>query len=273
MRPFATVVLTVLSAPWAHAASEQDVVSLTDALGLPELIEVMREEGVDYARSIEEQLFPGRGGAAWMETASAIYDAGEMTETVVSTMTDTLAEVEVDGLIAFFTSPRGREIVSYEVSARRALMNEDVEEAAQARLAELQLAEDPDLDLIDRFVEANDLVESNVMGAMNSNYAFYQGLTDGGAFEDAMTESDILADVWAQEDSIRAETSAWVYSYLVMAYRPLGTDDLEAYVALSETPEGRALNRALFAGFDRMYGGISRELGAAAAEFMKGQDI
>ena len=111
------------------------------------------------------------------------------------------------------------------------------------------------------------------MGAMNSNYAFYTGLLDGNALPRQLTEQQVLTDVWNQEEAIREDTTEWVYSYLMLAYRPLSDEDLEVYTALSETPEGRALNRALFAAFDEVFTGISRTLGLAAARFIAGRDI
>jgi hypothetical protein len=53
--------------------------------------------------------------------------------------------------------------------------------------------EDPAYRSSDRdFIEANDLVERNVSGALNSNFAFYRGLSDGGAFEVEIPEELML---------------------------------------------------------------------------------
>ena len=153
------------------------------------------------------------------------------------------------------------------------MLDDSVDEAARARLEELQLVEDPLLDRLHAFSDANDLVESNVIGAMNSNVAFYFGLIEGGALGFEMTEEQVLSDVWGQEESIRLETETWVYSYLALAYQPLDPDDLDAYTAFSLTPEGQALNNALFAAFDTLFTGISRNLGFAAARYMIGEDI
>lgn len=273
MRLFCLAVPVALAVQPAAAASRAETETLAAALGLPEVIEVMRVEGLDYGADMEDQMFPGKGGAAWTAAVDTIYDPAIMQATVINRMAEDLSGTDVTGLIAFFTSDRGREIISYEVSARSALIDEDVEEAARVRLSELRAAQAEELGLIERFVEVNDLVESNVMGAMNSNFAFYSGLLDGGAFEGSMSESDVVADVWAQEESIRTETDVWVHSYLAMAYQPLSEADLEAYIEISETPAGQALNRALFEGFDEMYVGISRALGVAAAGFMAGEDI
>ena len=116
-------------------------------------------------------------------------------------------------------------------------------------------------------------MENNVVGAMNSNYAFYAGLADGGAFPEDLTEEEILTDVWSQEEMIREDTSEWLYSYLSLAYRPLTEEDLAAYVAFSETEAGGALNRALFASFDEMFVAQSLALGLSAARFMAAQEL
>jgi len=59
----------------------------------------------------------------------------------------------------------------------------------------------------------------------------------------------------------------------MMAYQPLDDDAMDAYIAFSETPSGRALNAALFEGFERMYRDISFGLGLAAARSMGGSDL
>ena len=64
-------------------------------------------------------------------------------------------------------------------------------------------------------------------------------MVEGGALE--MSEGEILADVWAQEEDTRADTEEWLYGFLLLAYQPLSDDQLDDYVALSASPEGRAL--------------------------------
>ena len=70
------------------------------------------------------------------------------------------------------------------------------------------------------FIETNNLIETNVAGALNTNYAFYMGLMDGQAFGGALTEEQVLSDVWSQEAEIRSNTTEWLYAFLWMAYQP-----------------------------------------------------
>ena len=267
-----TLAALVLLAPLPARAAE-DPAALFRAVGMPEIIEVMREEGLGYGETIRTDLLGGRGGAGWAATVSDIYDAGRMTDQMLEGFESRLEGVDLDPLFAFFGSERGRRIVELEVSARRALLDEDIEAAAEAAAA--TLAEDrPDRHaLIGEFVEVNDLVESNVMGAMNANYAFFMGLMAGEAFGDDLSEQEILSDVWSQEGEIRADTEEWVYAYLTLAYDHLSDEDIAEYIAISRTAEGRALNRALFGAFDDLFVDISRRLGQGAAGFIAGEEL
>jgi hypothetical protein len=268
--PSAVAAFGVLAVP---AQADTDARALFEALGMPAIIEIMREEGLSYGDTIRSDLFPGQGGAGWDAVVSDIYDYDGMQAAMLQGLEADLAGVDLDPLLSFFASERGQRIVDYEVSARRALMDDEVEQAAEAAAAELPQTDPGRFALLEEFVAVNDLVESNVMGAMNSNYAFYLGLMEGSAFDQTLNEEEILADVWSQEDSLRSDTTDWVYSYLALAYDPLSDEDIEAYIAISRTAEGRALNRALFSAFDGLFVDISRRLGVGASRFLAGQDI
>lgn len=254
-------------------AAGQAVSDLIAALRLAETVEILHSEGLEYGDSIAEELFPGLSGRSWQATVREIYDAEAMEAALADALTEGLGEAEAAPLAEFFGSQLGKQIVELEISARRALLEPSVDEASREALAEMLDDKDPRLEQVRRYSEANGLVEENVVGALNANFAFYMGLKTGGALPGDMSDSQILADVWSQEEDIRANTEEWVLSYLTMAYRPLSDADLDAYIALSETPEGRALNRALFDGFDEIFVDISRALGEAAARHSAGEEI
>ncbi|MEM9249126.1 MAG: DUF2059 domain-containing protein [Pseudomonadota bacterium] len=257
----------------ASAAEIAQVAPLLDALGLNELLPVMRSEGLSYAQELSSDMFPGRGGPRWEDLVDRIYAVDRMVDIMTREMAADLPPETLEPLLAFFTSELGRRIVRLEVSAREALLDESVEEASEASLRAMRADDDPRLEVLSDFIEANDLVESNVVGALNSNWAFYQGLDAGGAFQGTLTEEEMLSDVWGQEAEIRADTTDWVFSYLAMAYQPLTDAEIGAYTELSRSDAGEALNTALFAAFDVLFTTISRDLGLAAATFMAGEDI
>lgn len=261
----------LLAGTFAAGAAEVD--DLAQALKLDETVEVMRAEGLAYGDSLAEELFPGRGGESWQKEVARIYGAERMSGAITEALGAGLTADEVDRLTAFFESEIGAKIIGLEISARRALLDEAVEEASVEHLEKMIEAEDPRLDQLRAYSDANGLVEENVTGAMNANYAFYQGLRAGGAFPFDMSDAEILADVWEQEADIRQDTAEWVLSYLAMAYRPLTDDELDDYIALSQTPAGQALNRALFDGFEVLFSEISHELGMAASRYLASEDI
>jgi len=271
---FALTLSILFAGPVTAQDSDADKVeALYDALALSELLPIMRDEGLTYGADIGADLFPGDPGPEWTELVSAIYDIDRMEARVLADFAADLEGDDIDAMIAFFTSEPGRTIIQLEVSARAALLDEAVEETSIEAAAIAIADDDPRMALIETYAQTNDLIEANVVGAMNSNFAFYTGLMDGGAFPQSLSEDEILADVWSQEPEIRINTSEWVYSFLYLAYQPLDDTDIEAYIAFSETEAGQDINQALFAAFDGMFVDISRNLGRASSRFMTRQEL
>jgi hypothetical protein len=268
LRALALVALLAgLVAPLSAAPADD----LMDALQIDDMLEIMREEGLSYGADLGEEMFPGGTSERWQALLGEIYDTEKMRAVMRRDFERMLDGTDAGPLIEFFSSDRGTEIIALELSARRAMIADDVEAAARDAFRSVDGTDDPRLEQLARFIEVNDLLEANVAGAMNASFQFYRGLVDGGGFD--MTEADILKDVWAQETETRADTREWLHAFLLLAYRPLEDADLDAYIALSGSAEGRVLNRALFAGFNAMYDEISYALGLAAAQQMQGQDL
>lgn len=271
---FAITATLVLATPTFAQDTEADkIADLYEVLALPELLSIMSKEGMSYGADIAADLLPGDPGPEWTELVGAIYDIDRMEARVKADFAADLEGGDIDAMLAFFTSEPGRTIIQLEVSAREALLDEAVEEAS-IEAAGIALADDdPRMEMIKTYAATNSLVEANVVGAMNANYAFYTGLMDGGAFGQSLSEDEILADVWSQEPEIRKNTSEWVYSFLFMAYQPLEDADIEAYIAFSDTEAGQDINNALFTAFDGMFVDISRNLGRASSRFMSRQEL
>lgn len=249
--------------------------ALAEALRIGDTVDVMRDEGLEYGASLEDELFPGRGGARWTAVVGLIYDIDTMRKRFDAAFAAELGQdpAAIARMLDFFGSARGQRIVGLEIDARRALLNESTEEAAKVSVEDMAAKKDPRLVLLRQFAEASDLIELNVAGAMNANLAFYRGMAEAAAFDEPMTEEQILSDVWAQEPDVRKETEDWLYPYLALAYGPLSDDDLHAYIDFSKSPEGRRLNAATFRAFDAVFSAISQDLGRAAARQMQGEDI
>jgi hypothetical protein len=185
----------------------------------------------------------------------------------------TEGSVHLPAIQAFFETTQGQQILTLETEARRSMLDQAVEDAAHARLEDMVQDSDPRLELLRKFAEANDLIESNVSGALNANLAFFKGMAEIDTLGEEITDEQMLSDVWSQEPDIRQETEDWLFPYLALAYGPLSDDALQDYLAFSQTDAGKALNVALFAAFDAVFTSISRDLGRAAARQLVGEDI
>lgn len=259
------VILAFRLAMPAHAAPSDEVM---DLIKLDQLLQIMRQEGVAYGSDMAADMFAGGQNAQWQALLDEIYDIEKMDTVVRQRFANALGDRDVSGIIAFFGSDLGQKVVRLELTARRAMVQDEVEQKARDAY---YAADTEALAGITAFIEANDLIEANVTGALNASFQFYRGLVDGGGFE--MGEDEILSDVWAQVDETRTDTREWVYGFLMLAYDTLEPENLEAYTAFSASPDGRALNQALFAGFNQMYDDISYALGLAAGQQMQGQDL
>lgn len=260
-----------LTLPGAPLRAEEHAGSLFDTLRMGDLLSIMREEGFIAGQDLAPEV--AGDVQAWDDALSVIYDEAWMRQTVLDGMNDALAPEEIAPIEEFFEADPGRGFVELELSARQAFLDPSVEEGAKDRVAAARSEADETLALVERYIAVNDLIEANVVGALNSNVAFYEGLVAGGAFDFDVTEEQILADVWAQEGEIRTSTEAWVTSFLFLAYGPQDPEALETYIAFSESEPGRDLNRALFAAFDGLFEQISFNLGRAAAGLMGSEEL
>lgn len=273
MRAALFPIVLMFSALVVSAQESDRVEALYQALGLPDILSIMQREGLNYGEDLAGNLFESDPGPSWQTRVMDVYRLERLETLFRDAFAEVLGGEDVAAMLEFFESELGQRIVGLELSAREALLAPSVEEMAEQAWNELESSEAPRAEILQRFAATNDLIEYNVVGAMNSNFAFYKGLEEGGAFQRRFEEAEMLADVWSQEGKIRAETEDWLFGYLALAYQPLTDDEIEAYVAFSETTAGQALNRAIFEAFDVMYVSVSRALGEAAAGLIGGQEL
>lgn len=260
--------------PVADPVAEASVDRLAEVMRLDDLFQVLREEGISHGAELQSDMFPSGGGAEWEAEVAAIYDADRLhtaftqaLEAALSNQPEALEEV-----VAFFGSDLGQKIVGLEIEARRAFIDTATEEAARVAAEDAAAARDPKVALIRQMIEAGDLLEMNVAGALSGSLAFMTGMSDSGAYG-ALRQDQLLSDVWGQEEQVRADTSTWLYAYLGLAYHPLTEAELQSYVAFWESPAGQTLNAALFSAFDTVFREVSLDLGRAAGRAIQGRDI
>ena len=271
IRPFLILAPAFLTLSTFGAWADARMSVLVDVLQLQEAAEILADEGMTQAQTLNEDMLAGQGGPAWAVQVEQIYAPARMVERVRGALEDELAGDALESVIEFYASPLGSEIIELENAARRAIQDPDVEEAARARYQDLKAQEDLRLGLVTALIDGGDMIDLNVTSAMNSSFQFFRGLVDGKALD--MTEQEMLNDVSKDIDASTQDTTEWLSGYMLLAYHPLTDEELMKYVAFSETEAGEALNRALFAGFGKAYEDISYSLGRAVALNMQAQEL
>jgi hypothetical protein len=255
------------------------VAELTRALQIPALFDVLRDEGLASAATLEADMFPGGGGPQWAGALEAIYDARALEARFEAAFAEALAPGlaanpgDIAALQGFYGSDLGQRIVRLEIDARRAFIDDAAEDAARVAADKRQSDRDPLVRLLDDFIAAGDLIETNVAGGLSGNLAFLTGLSDTGLYGQAMPAQELMAQVWAQEAQIRADTTSWLHAYLGLAYAPLTEAEMQAYIDFMASPTGQRLNAAIFAAFDQVFRQVSYDLGRAAGVAIQGRDI
>lgn len=257
----------------AAGATPDEVERLWQALEMPSVISIMREEGLAYGASLDADMLEGRGGPGFTAQITRIYDADRMLLTAHSAFSGAFTDKDITEALRFYESDTGIKAVDLEIEARRAMLVPEVDRAARDAALDLQQTDPERHDLIERFAQINDLIEANVAGALNANYAFFQGMHSLGALGEESDEAEILAEVWSQEPILREETEDWVAGFLTLSYQGLTLPELEAYVEFSQSEGGKVVNRTLFSAFDVMFNGIARQLGAAVGGELVGEEL
>lgn len=249
------------------AASEK-AEKLARALHLDQVMEILRYESQQQRVELDETLLDNKGGAFFQAQLDDIYDPVWMQSQITTAFEQKLTDSQLDHAILFFESDLGRTIVSLENSARRAIVDETIEQMARETY-ESGPRDTTFFRLVDEYIQVNDLVEQNVQGSLSADFSFFRGLD----LEAGMDDSELLAELLSQKDTKTAETRIWLYSFLLMAYRPLDEAQLRENIAFSRTDAGRALNAALFSGFDQMFDTISFQMGRTVAQVLDGSDL
>ncbi len=250
------------------ALANERVKRLAHAMKLDQIVEILIDEGMVHQSELEESLLDGAGGPFFQAQVQKIYSHYWMKDRLTEAFANGMTKEQLDQAIVFFESDLGQTIVSLENSARQAFADEAIEEMATDAYQNSD-GQGVLYDLVEEYIQVNDLIDQNVQGALSADYNFFLGL-----YGDTIAEYEtVLDELLAQKDTMAADTTTWLYSFLLLAYQPLSEAQMRENIAFSRTETGQALNAALFNGFDEMFDGISFRLGEAVAQVLKSSDL
>lgn len=252
---------------------------LSRAFLLPELFDIMAEEGRSSVLADGAVPLQGRDLAQFTSDVEGIYHAERMLADFTQALDAELAgspDVRADAL-EFAATDLGRRVLRLELAAREALLDDDVDALARLALDDARAGVSGEagfqrLQLVRERIDANELVELNVSLGLNTSFAYYRGMMAENAVQ-GMSSDMLLQLVWAQEPEIRADIEDWVESYFLMTYQPLDAEDMQAYVDYVGTPLAQDFNRAMFRAFDTVFSEISYQVGRALGRRLNFEEL
>lgn len=250
-----------------------DPARISELLGNTRLFGILQREGEAYGDDLAREMLQGGASTGWRAEVAAIHAPERLLPEYRRVFDAALAASDQAAIERWLAADLGRRMVALELSAREAMLDPGKEEAAIAAAEAADAKGDKRLAAVRRLIAASDLIETNVAGGLNANLTFYRAMNEGGAFPYAVSEAEMLADVAADEESIREEVTAWIEGYLYTAYAPLSMSELEACADFAASPPGKALLAAQFAGFDVVYERTSHDLGAALARQLTSSEL
>ncbi|MEY8840909.1 DUF2059 domain-containing protein, partial [Cribrihabitans sp. XS_ASV171] len=87
---------------------------------LSEVAAILHDEGLRYARNLDEAMMSGQAGTHFHVLAAQIYDQGRIAEEIAGALAEGMTAEEIDAATTFFSTELGQTILSLENSARRA---------------------------------------------------------------------------------------------------------------------------------------------------------
>lgn len=265
------VVFTVFANSPAFAEPIDDLMGV---MKFSAVIEVLVDEGRSMADDTSDAEL-GVPRDVWDDMIAKLYNQTSITQAFRDELVVAFGATDLSPIVSFYEKDLGREIVDLELKARKAISDDAVLAAASELWANLD-PQSQRAQLIEDYVVANDLIEMNIVGSMNSDIAYYRGFTAGAPDGMGLSDADIMREVWAGEPDARAQVTEWVYGFSALAYQPLDEDEFDTYIAFGKSKAGRALNSAMFAAFDTVYSDLARGLGAGTAMLMQtfdGQEL
>lgn len=267
--------LLLLAATQARAGGAVNPSALSEAYRLPALFDAIAHEGRDAADAIAQDVLQGQGGAAWARAIDDIYDPERLHDRFLGLLSAELQRraAVYEAAMAFARSPAGAAVIEAEVRIRAELREPGAERDMEAQLERARGIESPALAFVRERIGANNLIEQNVSIGLNGSLAYFSGFMAAAPPGMGLSEGQIAAEVWAQEEDIRAETVDWLEGYLLRAYATLSDGARAALMAHARSAEGDAFNTAMFRAYEVTFAELSEALGIAVGRALQMREL
>ncbi|MAT89034.1 MAG: hypothetical protein CL532_10935 [Aestuariivita sp.] len=242
------------------------------ALHLNDIVKVIRDEGLEEAKSTAEIYLKSQGQiASFNSQIDSFYDITNISTFLLNGISTGLMEQDAEMALMFYTRDLGAKIASLEASARLAISDSAVESMAIEIAKSAKTKDSKRYKLLQENMKQMELVEQNLKGAFASQYGFLTELSK--ATDINLSQDQILSLLSGSEEDLRKEVTDWLMGYSYMAYQPISDDELQLYLDFLANTSGKALNGALFNVFNALSVKTSSALGELIALLREARDL
>lgn len=264
-----TTVLFLSLVPSMSVSDAYD--DLYAALKFDKVVDIIVQEGRDEAGDVANTYLEPQHHSDFIDKLAAYYEKARIAEQVKDLLREKVTSQDADRALAFYLTESGQLFAGLEVSARAAIMDQGVQEAAIEMAKSAASQEDPKAAQIAKLISDMDWINKNMVSVFESQYAFLIRLAEVEGFN--LNQAAIFDLLSEQENEIRTGINEWLQGFLFMAYAPTTLEQVTEYFAFLNSPTGRVLDAAFFDVFDQIDYGASVLMGTEVAAILSLQNL
>ena len=212
-------------------------------------------------------------GSDWERVASEVFDTGEMRNTALDILSQTLSEDDLTHAAGLYASDLGQRLVEVENASHMVKDDSGKRDTGEEMVTEMMRAGDTRLQVIKKMNAAIDQSGNAVRAVQEVQVRFLMAASHAGVLERAIDEDSLRALLKQGEAELRIELKAGALANAAYTYADISTEDLRAYRDALEHPRMQRVYELMNAVQFEIMAGRYERLAARMADLHPGQEL
>ncbi len=267
----AAVIAISLNASAAFAASRDRIEAFLTTTGFDVALESIAHASASAPRMLG--IDPDGFGSEWSRLTEEVFDTGEMHETAVAILEQTLSDEALNHAVEFYASDLGQRLVEAENAAHMDEDDEAKDAVGQQIVSDLVQAGSDRVESLKRMNQAVDASGTSLRALQEIQVRFLLAASASGVIELQMNGDELREFMKRQEPEMRRSLQLSALTGAAYTYKDFSDDDVDAYVEALEQPLMQEVYELLNAIQYEIMAMRFEVLAARMAELRPAQDI